>query len=71
MLGLEPSPVWDPNPGKSLPTEIRDLVPGPNEAQVLDGSLQKEFSERHNDREEAALFREKHSTDRVWHITEG
>ena len=52
MLGLEPSlsPVWDPNSGKSLPTEIIYLVSGPNEAQVLDDSLQKEFSERHSDR---------------------
>ena len=39
---------WDSNPAKThgLPTEIIDLVLGPNEAQVLDVSSQKEFSER-------------------------
>ena len=44
--------VWNSNPAKihSLPTEITDLVSGPNEAQVLDISSQKEFSERQSDR---------------------
>ena len=46
---------WDLNPcgqdlnlakTHSLPTEITDLVSEPNEAQVLDVSSQKEFSER-------------------------
>ena len=37
-----------PKPG--LPTEITDLVSGPNEAQALDVSSQKEFSERQSDR---------------------
>ena len=62
MLGLEPvqNPAWDSNPWGlgsnpaktqlSLPTEITDLVSGPNEALVLDVSLQKEFSERQRDR---------------------
>ena len=56
-LGLKPSqnPAWDLNPcgcnlnsakTHGLPTEITDLVSGPNEAQVLDVSSQKEFSER-------------------------
>ena len=42
---------WDSNPAKtpSLPTEITHLVLGLNEAQVLDVSLQKEFSERQSD----------------------
>ena len=50
-LGLEPM-CWDSNPAKThgLPTEIIDLVLGPNEAQVLDVSSQKEFSERQSDR---------------------
>ena len=42
--------------------EIVDLVLGPNEAQVLDVSSQKEFSERQNDRLEVDLFREKQAT---------
>ena len=39
------------------------LVSGPNEAQVLDVSSQKEFSERQSGREEVDLFRfrEKHT----------
>ena len=43
---------WDSNPGKvhGLPTEITDLVSGPKEPQVLDASLQKEFSERQGGR---------------------
>ena len=60
-LGLEPSqnPDWDLNPCSqdsnlakthSLPTEITHLVSGLNEAQVLDVSSQKEFSERQSDR---------------------
>ena len=39
-----------PKPPKSLPTEITNLVSGPNEAQVLDVSSQKEFSERYSER---------------------
>ena len=70
-LGLEPSisPVCDPNPGKSLPTEIIDLVSGPNEVQVLDVSSKKEFSESQSDREEVDLFRhrEKHTPQSVCH----
>ena len=61
MPGLEPgqNPDWglnprdqDSNPAKthSLPTEITHLVSGLNEAQVLDVSSQKEFSERQSDR---------------------
>ena len=45
----------------ALPTEIVDLILGPGEAQVLDVSSQKEFSERQNDRLEVDLFREKHA----------
>ena len=59
--GLKPSqdPVWNLNPHHwdlnpaqrhGFPTEIIDLVSGPNVAQVLDVSLQKEFSKRQNDR---------------------
>ena len=46
-LGLEPM-CWDSNPAKthSLPTEITHLVSGFNEAQFLDVTSQKEFSER-------------------------
>ena len=60
-LGLRPSQNlawdwnphgWDLNPAQrhGFPTEIIDLVSGPNVAQVLDVSLQKEFSKRQNDR---------------------
>ena len=56
-LGLEHM-GWDLNPAKtqvgtwthSLLTEITYLAPELNEAQVLDVSLQKEFSERQSDR---------------------
>ena len=43
---------WDLNLAKtpSLPTEITHLVSGPNEAQILNVSSLKEFSERQNDR---------------------
>ena len=43
---------WNSNPAKThgLPTEIIDLVLGPNEAQVLDVSSQKEFSEGKSDK---------------------
>ena len=34
----------------ALPTEIVDLVLGPGEAQVLDVSSHKEFSERQSDK---------------------
>jgi len=53
----------DSNPAKmhSLPTEITDVVSGPNEAQVLDVSLQKEISERQSDTKEVDLFRGKHN----------
>ena len=47
------------------------LVSGLNEAQVLDISSQKEFIERQSDRYEVGLFRKKHSTDKVWTISEG
>ena len=42
----------DSNPAKTygLPTEITYLVSGLNEAQVLDVSSQKEFSERQSNR---------------------
>ena len=60
MLGLKPSQnLWY-------------LVLGPNEAQVLDVSLQKEFSEMQSVRSGfTQIQREAHSTDRVWAITEG
>ena len=59
--GLEPgqNSDWDLNPcGRDsnlakthgLPTEITYLVSGLNEAQILDVSSQKEFSERQSDR---------------------
>ena len=43
---------WNVNIAKThgLPTEVPDLVSGPNEAQVPDVSSQKEFSERKSDR---------------------
>ena len=43
---------WDYEPSQNhgLPTEIIDLVLGPNEVQVLDVLSQKEFSERQSDR---------------------
>ena len=42
----------DSNPAKphGFPTEITNLVSGPNKVQVLDVSSQKEFSERQSDR---------------------
>ena len=42
----------DSNPARTLglPTEITLLVSGPDEAQVLDVSLHKEFSERQSGR---------------------
>ena len=49
----DPNPSgWDSNSAKTrgLPTEIADLVSGPNEAQVSDVSLQKEFSKRQSDK---------------------
>ena len=50
-LGLEPT-RQDSNLAKThgLPTEIIHLVSGLNEAQVLDVSSQKEFSERQSNR---------------------
>jgi len=44
--------LWDLNPVKThgLPTAITGLVSEPNEAQVLDVSSQKEFSERQTGR---------------------
>ena len=65
-LGLEPT-CWDSSPAKTqigtwthgLLTEITHLVSGLNEAQVLNVSSQKEFSERQSDKEEVDLFREK------------
>ena len=52
---------WDSNLAKThtLPTEIIHLASAFNEAQFLDTSLQKEFSEKQSDREEVVLFREK------------
>ena len=44
-----------------LPSEIKHLVSAFNEAQVLDVSSQKEFSERQSDRGDMDLFREKHT----------
>ena len=72
MPGLEASlnADWDLNPRgqdlnpaktHSLPTEVTHLVSGLNEAQVLDVSSQKEFSERQSDGYEVDLFREKHT----------
>ena len=43
-------PGLKPARALSLPTEVTLLVSGPDEAQVLDFSLQKEFSERQSDR---------------------
>ena len=50
-LGLEPT-CWGSNLAKThgLPTEITHLLSGLNEAQILDVSSQKEFSERQSDR---------------------
>ena len=59
--GLKPSqnPVWNLNPHSwdsnpaqrhSFLAEITDLISGPNEAEVLDVSLQKEFRKRQSDR---------------------
>ena len=71
-LGLKPM-CWDLNPAKPClglespwlglkPSQNPQyLVLGPGEAQVLDVSSQKEFSERQNDRLEVDLFREKHA----------
>ena len=61
MLGLQPgqNPVWDTNlhdqdsntaKTQGLPTKTRHLVSGLNEAQVIEVSLQKKFSERQSDR---------------------
>ena len=55
-MGLEPSQnrAWDLNPcgwdSNSAKTHSTYLLSGPNEAWVLDVSLQKEFSERQSDR---------------------
>ena len=50
-LGLEPTRLGlEPAKTHGLPTEITHLVSGLNEAQVLDVSSQKEFSERQSDR---------------------
>ena len=53
---------WDLNPCAGTHTQPKSMVSGPNEAQVLDVSSQKEFSERQSDRWEVGLFRirEKH-----------
>ena len=42
----------DSNPARlhGFPTEITNLVSGPNKVQVLDVSSQKEFNERQSDR---------------------
>ena len=50
-LGLDHS-GWNSNPAKThcLPTEVTDLDSEPNEAQVLDVSLQKEISEKQSHR---------------------
>ena len=50
------------------------LVSEPNEAQVLEVSSQKEFTERQSDRQEVDLirYREKHTPQtRVWAIAKG
>ena len=61
-LELEPM-CQDSNPARThgLPTEITLLVSGPDEAQVLDVSLQKEFSEKQSMSKKGILFREKHT----------
>ena len=43
---------WDLNLAKThgLPTSIAHLASGPNEAQILNVSLQKEFNESQSDR---------------------
>ena len=50
--GLEPSqnPARDSAKTHGLSTEVTHLVSGPNEAQVLDVSSQKEFTESQSDR---------------------
>ena len=61
MLGLEPT--WLALKPRQNP---QYLVSGPIEAQVLDVSSQKEFSERQSDRDEVDLFRfprQTHSTE--------
>ena len=61
MSGLEPRQklAWDLNPcgwASNLakihgpPTEITHLILGPSETQIIDVSLQKEFSEKQSDR---------------------
>ena len=61
--GLEPSqnPDWDLNPC-GWDSKPQYLVSGPNEAQVLDISLLKEFSERQSDRSEVYLCRYSENT---------
>ena len=39
--------------------------------QVLDVTLQKGFNERQSDKSEVDLFREIHSPQTVWAVTEG
>ena len=41
---------WDLNSCAGTQTQPKPMVSGPNEAQVLDVSLQKEFGERQSDR---------------------
>ena len=66
-LGLKPT--WR---GLEPSQNPQYLVSGPNKAQVLDVSLQKEFSEMQSVRSGfTQIQREAHSTDRVWAIPEG
>ena len=65
---------WVLNPAKtySLPTGITDLASGPNEAQVLDVSSQREFSERQSDRLRSGLtYRDTHPLERMQSVSEG
>ena len=65
-LGLEPT--WL---GLKPSQNSQYLVSGPNEAQVLDVSLQKEFSERQEWWVRSEFIQRKtYSTDRVWAISE-
>ena len=69
-LRLEPM-SWDSIPAKthSLPTEITDLVLGPNDALVLDVSSQKKLSERQSDRWEWIYLERNPPTDGLWAIS--
>ncbi|CAI9162539.1 unnamed protein product [Rangifer tarandus platyrhynchus] len=84
-LGLEPmwwelkpsqNPAWDFNlhDWDSSPAKAHDICYGPNEAQFLDVSLQKEYSERQRQVRSGFIQIQKEAdsdSGRVWAITEG